>query len=276
MTTHTNDTRWQVEPYVPADEAYAVLATDRIWNGYSIADLEPPFGEYAQVVLARQGMAAPAAASLILRHPAFTSLIPYGDATAFEAILQVVALPSKTFFLAQEPHLALLEQFYDFGASHIEMVRMFVGASTFRPPRSPQPEIGRLGPEDVPDLQELYSAYGANAFTPDQVLHGVFYGVRTGGLLVAAGGTHVLSQRYSIAAVGNIYTRPAARGRGYGSGITGAVVAELLRNGYRDIILNVAVMNEAAHNIYLRLGFAPHCRYWEGHATRRTLPVAQQ
>lgn len=78
---------------------------------------------------------------------------------------------------------------------------------------------------------------------------------------------HVLAARYGIGAVGNIYTRPAARGRGY-SGAAAAVVAELLAGPCREVILNVAAANTAAIRLYRRLGFREHCRYWEGRAVR--------
>jgi predicted GNAT family acetyltransferase len=44
---------------------------------------------------------------------------------------------------------------------------------------------------------------------------------------------------------------------------TGAVVEELLRRGIRTIALNVHVGNAAAMRVYGRLGFVPHCEYYE-------------
>ena len=97
----------------------------------------------------------------------------------------------------------------------------------------------------------------------------MFYGLRDGARLIAAAGTHVVSRRRGIAAVGNIYTRPEARGRGFGRAVTGAVVAELLAGPCRDAVLNVAAANEPAIRVYTRPGFWTHCRHYEGAATRR-------
>jgi GNAT superfamily N-acetyltransferase len=101
--------------------------------------------------------------------------------------------------------------------------------------------------DDLPALLDLYPGYRDNAFQPDQLAGGVFYGVRDGGCLVAAAGTQVTSARYGIAAVGSIFTRPEARRRGFGAAVTSAVVAELLAGFCRDAILNVAAANEPAH-----------------------------
>ena len=146
------------------------------------------------------------------------------------------------------------------------MLRMAVDAATFRPVA-----VGadRLTPDHLPALLDLYAGYAGNAFHPDQLATGVFYGVRDGARLLAAAGTQVVSTRFGIAAVGNVFTRPVARGRGLGPAVTGAVVAELLAGPCREAILNVAAANEAAVRVYSRLGFRVHSRHYEGTATLR-------
>ena len=273
---------WRVEADADDSAALAALADDRIWNGYSIADLAPPLRAYTHVALARRGTAPPSATCLFLRHPGFNSTIPHGDPAGVLAILDTLAeadeLPGETYVLARAPHLPALDRRYDFPDGRQEMIRMAVDARTFRPPHRPAtrsaPPAEPLGPDDLPALQDLYAAYEASAFTADQLLNGVFHGIRdTGvggsGTLFAAGGTHVVAIRYGIAAVGNIYVRPTARGHGYGSAVTAATVTALLNSSCRDVILNVAVANRGATQLYARLGFHEHCRYWEGQAVRR-------
>jgi len=148
------------------------------------------------------------------------------------------------------------------------MLRMAVDRASFRPPAR-LTAVGRLGPTDLDALTDLYAAYPGNGFQTDQLATGVFYGVRDGEELLAAAGTHVISARYAIAAIGNIFTRPAARGRGFAGAVTAAVVAELLGGSCRDTILNVARANEPAQRVYRRLGFREHARHYEGLATAR-------
>jgi hypothetical protein len=62
--------------------------------------------------------------------------------------------------------------------------------------------------------------------------------VYAGARLVAAAGAQVVSARYGIAAVGNIFARPEVRRLGFASATTSAVVAELLAGSCRDAILS--------------------------------------
>ena len=43
------------------------------------------------------------------------------------------------------------------------------------------------------------------------------------GALVAVAGTHLVSDTYGVAAIGNVFTHPDYRGRGYATLATGAV-----------------------------------------------------
>jgi GNAT superfamily N-acetyltransferase len=255
---------WTVEPDVDHETAYAALATDRRWTAYAIADLEPPFDAFSRVAVARAPDGSPAAALLVLRHPDFTAIVPHGDPHALAAVLSSLDLPTSTFAFVRPEHAAPLGRHY--ALSTHPMVRMALDAATFRQPVASPPGIRRLTRADAPALHALYADYPGNAYVDDH-LDGVFYGLYDGDSLIAAAGTQAVSSRRAIAAVGNIFTQPLTRGRGYGSALTAAVVADLLAGGCRDIVLNVAVANEPARRVYQRLGFAEHCRYEEGMAT---------
>jgi ribosomal protein S18 acetylase RimI-like enzyme len=149
------------------------------------------------------------------------------------------------------------------------MLRMAVDRASFAPPTGEPSPASRLGGADLAPLSALYDTYPDGVFTADQLAHGVFYGVREGGAIVAAGGTHVVAAEYGLAAVGNVFVAPAARGHGLGGAITAAIVGELLAGPCREVILNVATDNAAAQKIYRRLGFVPHCPYSESSAVLR-------
>lgn len=127
----------------------------------------------------------------------------------------------------------------------------------------PHPDVVPLGPADQAELSALYTSDpGAAFFQPHMLADHTFVGVRVGGALVAAAGTHVHSSRQRIAAIGAVYTRPEHRGRGLGAAVTAGVVHRL---GSRvDIVaLNVHVDNTGARRIYERLGFRPVLHYAE-------------
>ena len=238
-----------------------MFGRDRAWNGYAIADMDEPFGRYASVAV-RGG-----AALLVLRHPSFTALTTHGPAGRVGELLAEAELPTRCHFLVRLSHRAALRRWYEVDGQ--EMLRMYATRRAFRRPAETRVVAERLGPGDAAALAELYAEYPGSAFQPDQLESGVFFGVRDGrGRLLAAAGTHVVSRRYGVAAVGNIYTRPDERGRGFARSATAAVVAALLDGLVDLVILNVAPENAAARRVYERLGFRTRCRYWEGSARR--------
>ncbi len=88
---------------------------------------------------------------------------------------------------------------------------------------------------------------------------------------MAAAGPHLVSPTYGVAAVGNVFTHPDYRGRGYGTLTTSAVVAELLGLGMRDVVLNVEQANAVAVRLYERLGFERYCPFLEGPASAQRI-----
>src|SRR5438552_19051424 len=96
----------------------------------------------------------------------------------------------------------------------------------------------------------------------------MYFGIYQGGALVSAAGTHVRSEGASIAAVGNVLTRLAYRGRGMATSCTSAVTEAALEQ-HRDVVLNVRHDNVPAIAVYERLGYFTHAPYIEGPAVRR-------
>ncbi len=127
-----------------------------------------------------------------------------------------------------------------------------------------------LGPGDLSELREFYQrSYPGNWFDPRTLETGQYAGIREGGLLASAAGVHVYSPAYRVAALGNIATDPAFRGRGLGRAVTAGLCRRLL--GTVDTVgLNVKADNTAAIACYSRLGFVAHARYGEWTAEAAT------
>jgi predicted GNAT family acetyltransferase len=125
-------------------------------------------------------------------------------------------------------------------------------------------EAVALSEADADDLQAFYAAsYPGNWFVPRMLETGFYYGVRRGGSLVSVAGVHVVSQRYRVAALGNITTRPDVRGQGLATIATTRLCQELLRAGIDHVGLNVKADNRAAIACYERLGFSLVASYGE-------------
>jgi len=139
------------------------------------------------------------------------------------------------------------------------MVRMWVDRSTFRPYPA---DVRRLLPVEVSDLNRLYQLGFASWLPSSTIAEGVYYGMRVGGRLVSAAGTHVISQDARLAVVGNVLTHTDFRGRGFATATTGAVTADLLRT-CDQVVLNVRSDNPPALQAYRRLGYQEHVRFEE-------------
>jgi predicted GNAT family acetyltransferase len=121
----------------------------------------------------------------------------------------------------------------------------------------------RLGPDDLTALEDLYASDPGKAFFLASMLdHNPFVGVWEDDRLVAAAGTHVASERYGVAAVGAVITRPSHRGRGLGKAVVAALCHRLVPV-YETIGLNVEAANRPALNVYDQLGFRRAFQYEE-------------
>ncbi len=261
---------WQRAIDAPDEQAYALLARDRVWNCFAIADLAPPFRAYSQIAVASQDEADLYAACLVVRHPSLTVLSPFGASEGVAALLAQLALPAQALIQAQTIHRPLLERYYQLQPGEQTLLRMAVSAHTFRPPvTASRAFIERLLPADLEAVSALYGLAATTHFRPDLLEHGLFYGIRDGERLLAAGGTHVLTREYGIAVLGNIFTHPDARRQGYARAITAALISSLLEQGCRDVVLNVLADNTAAIDLYTNLGFQTHCAFWSSQASLR-------
>lgn len=121
----------------------------------------------------------------------------------------------------------------------------------------------RLGRDNVDELVRLYTeSYPANWFDPRMLETGQYFGLRVGRQLLSVAGVHVYSERYRVAAIGNVVTHPAHRNRGYGRLVTARLCRSLLEK-VEHIGLNVRADHDAALACYSRLGFEMVAPYGE-------------
>lgn len=255
---------WNVRPTRDRDTLLSLLSTDRVYAAYAIGDLEPSFFEQCEWVLAqhRQGQWAIA---LLFKGLEPRALLLYGDPRGSAVLLGTVMRPTRAYAIVQEAHLAALEAHYSL-AEQKRMVRMVWDGS---PPLPPQNRLAfRLTGANLTDLQTLYRIYAEAHFSPYQLMQGIFYGVERNGRLVAVAGTHLVAPTYGVAAVGNVFTHPDYRGRGYAQACTVEVIRELAGRA-ETVVLNVGADNSPALHLYEKLGFARYCEFYEAVAYRK-------
>ncbi len=266
-----------------------ILAQDPYWAAYAIADLRPDLARFCRWTV------APDASGLALL---FTGLEPpilltAGTSEGVAAALNDAALPEEIFLSVRESHIPAIQQHYAHVKQH-DMLRMALAPGQ----QVPEPTVPTvpLSTADELRLQSLYQhggEFAPDAFTTSQLRDGFFFGIEDRrGHLAAAGGTHIAYRRNNatspdlqkshrqksgsidcilsqgVAAIGNIYTRPDCRGRGFGTAVTARITQALQADGYKFIVLNVSKQNLVAQSIYEKLGFVSHCHFVEGCASR--------
>ncbi len=262
------ESSWRITQDATNDAAYALLARDPVWNCLALADLEPPLRQYSQFAVASRDDGDERALCLILRHPIIGDVLsPFGHPAGIAALLRHLALPERPVIQAQEMHLPVLQRAYQPETMWRSMLRMAITApATLATMPAPPRPVRRLTPADLPALNALYAEHPDSVFSPDLFAEGLYVGAYDGERIVAAGGTHTLTPAYRIAVLGHILTAPDARGQGYATAITAALVTALFAQGIATVALNVLADNTTAIRVYERVGFQTHHRLVAGRA----------
>jgi ribosomal protein S18 acetylase RimI-like enzyme len=233
------------------------LERNRLFSAYALCDLEDR--EFSRT---RWGVAfdGDETVALVLEYSGMTPqpMFVLGSQDGIEAILRDVIRPRAAYVATLTESLPAVETHYRVDPGP-PMVRMFVDRVRFRPYPA---DVRRLLPIEIGELNRLYQLGFASWLPSSAIAEGVYYGIRVGGRLVAAAGTHVISPQARLAVVGNVLTHIDYRGRGYATAVTGAVTAELLRT-CDQVALNVRSDNPPALQAYRRLGYAEHVRFEE-------------
>jgi ribosomal protein S18 acetylase RimI-like enzyme len=246
------------------EEIFGILQQDRLYAAYAIGDLESGLFEKCQWAAAYEDGKAKALC-LLFKGLAPNAVFCMGESAGLAVILGSVLRPGRVFFAARPEHMPSLRAFYDLDPAET-LIRMALTAAEFHPDEG---RAVRLTSQDIHGLNTLYRMGGGTGFASYQVSQGAFYGILRDGKIVATAGTHVISPKYGIACVGNVFTHPDYRGHGYAAACTSAVVRDVLAAGCRDVVLNVRQDNSPAIQVYTRLGFTENSRYQEACATRK-------
>lgn len=239
------------------NEIRALLAPERAYAAYALAQLEPALFELSEWYTAT----GPAGHALVVhsRSGLGRTLFTIGDPQALDVALSLHPGPRFTFGSLRPEHRPVLQRYFILTREQT-MLRMSVTAETFKPV---QGEALRLRGRDISRINRLYSAEGGPAtYLPRHIEDGVYYGVIVDGKLVSIAGTHVVSPSEGVAVTGNVFTHPRYRDRGLGAIATSAVTQALLQK-CALVVLTVEADNDPAVRVYRRLGYQPQCRLHE-------------
>lgn len=255
----------RVEEQVPAERVRAFFSRDRLLSAYALADLDAADVERARWWIAgREGIDT--AAALVVEALPFRPCFAMGETDALASIFRDGVREPRLVVSTPPAGRVAAEGTYRFERLD-RMHRMAVDVRTFRPRVSHT--LTRLEADHLEDVIDLYGHASRTYFTVDRITREIYYGIYVGGMLVSAAGTHVRSERSGLAAVGNVLTRVAYRGRGMATSVTSAVTQASLER-HRDVVLNVRQDNAPAVAVYQRLGYHVHAPFIEGPAVRRS------
>lgn len=122
--------------------------------------------------------------------------------------------------------------------------------------------------DTVEALAFYADAYPHGWFDARMLQTGQYVGMRHGGRLASVAGVHVYSPSQRVAAIGNVATLPALRGRGLAT-VAVAALCALLGETVDVIGLNVRCDNASAIGCYERLGFTTVGEYGEWMLTQK-------
>ena len=167
------------------------LETDRLFAAYALCDLEDrEFGR------TRWGAATDGdqLVAIVLEYSGMTPqpMFAMGRPDGIEAILSDVIRPRAAYVAALPESLPAIATQYrvDPGAADGPDVGR-PGATSGRIRRT----SGACCPVEIGELNRLYQLGFASWLPSSAIAEGVYYGIRVGGRLVAAAGTHVVSRR---------------------------------------------------------------------------------
>ncbi len=121
----------------------------------------------------------------------------------------------------------------------------------------------RLSNSDLEDILAFYKkSYPDNWFDPRMLETNMYFGLKLKNKLISVAGIHVYSEKYKVAALGNITTHPDHRNKGFGTITTARLCRELIKK-VDTVGLNVKADNHYAISCYQKLGFKIIASYGE-------------
>ncbi|MCH7589264.1 MAG: GNAT family N-acetyltransferase [Chloroflexi bacterium] len=239
-----------------SDDIRHLLESDRIWSAYALADLDPRY------ISASSWYVNENAAILIYAGFDPAVLFSMGPDAALGELLPLIPAGQYTYTLLKNSR-RLIDPFLNVGHEKI-MVRMVLDSGPL--PIIYRDDFIQLTEINLGDVQRLFGSYPdqPDSFVASQLRDGIFFGYYKADDLVSIAGTHVLSKTASVAAIGNVFTKPRYRNRGLATEASICVVESLREMGIETIVLNVAVDNKPAQVIYAKIGFRHFCEYYEG------------
>jgi len=239
-----------------------VLTSDPLRTTYMLGDLDPSYFPFTRWYISAESQGeTPHSIAMVYSGLRLPVLITHGAPQGLDPALEMAVseLPGDIFALLERSHEVPLGRYYDISGLRA-ILRMGLKKEDFQFSFNSREEVQVLSHADTGDLMELYQHYPDNLFEPFHLEGGIYCGIRKDGKLVSVAGTHVISEEFKVAALGNIVTHEAYRGQGLAKRCVGELLSQLFEH-VEHVGLNTHMSNEAAQKTFASLGFEAmqHC-----------------
>lgn len=226
------------------------LARDPIHHLMLLGDLYPPLISVSEIYVATDEGQIVGVGSLFRGFSIPSVIITEDNPTVQIALFTRMSkrLESEWITISPRTSSSVLCQFGKRIYSHTELQMLL-----HEPIPTPVKPARLIQRGEFDSLNQFYSEHRVEAWTPLMFEMGPFYGVWRDGQLIAAAGIHFVTP--FIAQIGNVFSHPRYRGRGYATAATAGVTNHLRRMGIQIISLFVVAENAPAIRIYQRQGF---------------------
>jgi ribosomal protein S18 acetylase RimI-like enzyme len=248
-----------------------VLAPNPLRTTYMLGDLDPSYFPFTRWYISSETKGVlPQSIAMVYGGLRLPVLITHGSPQGLDPALEmaVTDLPGDIFALVERTHEVPLGRHYDVSGLR-SILRMGIKREDFEFSFNGDDEVVVLSHADTGDLMELYQHYPDNLFEPFHLEGGIYCGIRKDGKLMSVAGTHVISEEFRVAALGNIVTHQDYRGQGLAKRCVGVVLSKLFEH-VDHVGLNTHMKNEAAQKTFASLGFEAMQHCLEGVVHRRT------
>jgi len=197
------------------------------------------------------------------------ALLPLGDYIGLQFFIDEYGsnLPDRFYGTWMPEHDDVFSRCYSIPNKQ-RMYRMVLTRDQFSP-QPPDNRVARLDESHSDGVRTLLESYPENFFEEYQLSTGFYRGILDGGKVLSMAGVHTTNRERKVAAIGNIVTSEACRGRGLATAVTSTLVTDLLVD--HDLVgLNVNRENLAAIHVYERLGFRVGVEFFEGFCHKRS------
>jgi GNAT superfamily N-acetyltransferase len=186
------------------------------------------------------------------RYPADVApfaVVAEASAAALEALHSLLA-PGESVWLSGANYPRLPELAFEGTLAAHQMVL----PATVTPPGPGAIEIVPLSDANAGEMVALTDVAFPGFFRPRTCEMGEYYGVRSGGELIAMGGERLMLEGYPE--ISGVCTHPAHRGKGLAASLIWHLARKHRREGQVSW-LHVGKENRNAIDLYLRMGFKP-------------------